>query len=265
MIGDITKMNNIFPKSRVAKGVRMYSSIDGKHRYFGEDIDYFLSYNLWLTEEHYTICGAGSKFYSWATLDMYGATVNSGYCNGEFVQIDKTNDIKYLVVCGLESDLSTLMVLDAPMSEVGTNPTYKPCSEDEGGGGGGSTNASASLLASDFVWDEDITYTIHSFVDSNISSISDLPDEFMVYINSADHIVAGARINLFGSLFEVEHINGKPVTVTLRAVPRVLPLMFSKLSNKARMIYSYTATVQTGLGLEDIFIDIEDEEPNSNI
>ena len=254
-------MDNVFSKLGVTRELRMYATKDGKQRYYGQDIDYFVSNNINLKDPKYTICGAGSSFYSYAVLDMYGATLEAGYCKGEEIEIVNEGRVKYLVVCGTVADLETLMVLNASKEDVGPNPPYQPCPDDQGGGGGGTAD-SAVLLAYDFVWDGNRTYTIHSFVNSYIDELKDLPNDFVVYIDDADQIVANAQVSLFGMTFDLYHINGNVIEKDINAVPNVLPILFSKSARKARMLYSYLATVQTGYGWEDVFLDFdEDEQP----
>lgn len=252
-------MKNVFSKLKVTKGIRMYATEDGKQRYFGEDTKYFISYNTWLNEDHYTICGAsGSEFYSYAVLDLYGATLQSGYCKGEHIQIDKTDVMKYIVVSGFVSDLENLMILDAPDSEVGPNPKYIPCDDDHGGGGGG---ISSTLVAKDFEWDGDVTYTIHEFTDPFVDTWVELPDDFVVYIENAEHIVEHAQVSVFGHIFEIEHIDGNPIERKIENVPKVFPLLFSKSYMRAKTLYNFVATgTQTGIGLNDVFIDLDEEE-----
>ena len=59
-------MDNVFSKLGVTRELRMYATKDGKQRYYGQDIDYFVSNNINLKDPKYTICGAGSSFYSYA-------------------------------------------------------------------------------------------------------------------------------------------------------------------------------------------------------
>ena len=212
-----------------------------------------------MNEDSYTICGASSTyFYSYAVLDLYGATIVSGCCNGEFIQIDKTDEMKYIVVSGKVSDIETLMVLDAPKSEVGPNPEYIPCDDDHGGGSGDAPSY-ASLITRDISWDGDKTYTIRSFTDRFVDTYSELPDDFVVYIEGLDSLVAGAKISLFNHIFEIEHINGRPIETTVNTVPKVFPLLFHKSSSRARTLYSFVGTNEsTGLHLEDIYLDLDE-------
>ena len=254
-------MKNVFSTKKVSSNIRMYASKDERQRFYGKDKDYFISYNIRIQKDAYTI----AKAYSYAVLDMYGETLHAGFCGSSVKEID-TSDIRarYITISGLVSSLGAIMVLDAPKSETGDNPSYIPCDEDEGGGGGSSESKITSFLANDFNYDENSNSYVITNQSPKVSSYNRLGDEFTVYVNEADSIQANSSLNLFDNLFKIYHINGEPLDTTIESVASVMPFLCSKETKTARMLYSYVSTSQTGLGLEDLFLDVEDEPFSNN-
>lgn len=246
-------MKNEFSMKKVSTGIRMYATRDKKQRFYGKDKDYFISYNILITKDVYTIC----KAYSYAVIDMYGETIHAGFCDGT-TEIDTSNKrAMYITISGLNSNIDTLMVIDAPKSETGDNPEYIPHEDDEHGGGG--DNLITSFLANNFDYDEPSNSFKITQYSPNVSSWEKLNSEFTVYVHDIDTLFAGSSIDLFGNKFRIIHINSEPLDTTLESVASVMPFLCSKTSGTARMLYSYISTSQTGLGLEDLFLDVEDE------
>ena len=237
----------------------MYATKDKKQRFYGRDKDYFISYDILVTKNTYTIANA----YSYAVLDMYGETLNSGFCNRIGTEEVDTSDIRarYIVVSGLIGRLDEIMVLDVPKSAAGNNPSYIPYDGGSGGSSGGDTEESkiTSFFAENFIYDENSnSYSITEF-SPKVKSYDRLGPEFTVYVNDIDKIMANSSIDLFGNKFKIYHVNEEPLENTINSVASVMPFLCSKNSGKARMLYSYVSTSQTGLGLEDLFLDVEDE------
>jgi hypothetical protein len=248
-------MENIFSIRKITSGIRMYATKDEKQRFYGKDKDYYISYNIYASKKKYVVSG----IYSYAVLDMYGETLKAKYCSG--VEEIDTSDKRamYITISGRVDKLGNAMVLDAPISETGTNPSYIPHEDGSSGGGTPSTTTIiTSFLAKNFNYDSaENTYKITSY-SPNVLSYESLGNEFTAYVNEADHLKANSSIDLFGHKFSIQHINQEPLTTTIESVASVMPFLCSKDTMTARMLYSYVSTSQTGLGLEDLFLDVED-------
>lgn len=231
----------------------MYATIDKQQRFYGKDKNYFISYAIDIKpKRYYTVTGT----YSYAVLDMYGETLKSGYCDGTTEVYTNDKRSRYITISGFVSSLDTIMILDVPKSEAGDNPSYIP---HDGGNIPSGGYLITSFLANNFNYDsESNSYKITSY-SPNVESFDKLGEEFTVYVHEADHINANSSIDLFGNRFEIYHITNQPLTTTMESVASVMPFLCSKSTMTARMLYSYISTSQTGLGLEDLFLDVENE------
>jgi len=246
-------MNNVFSRRRLTRGTRMYASKDELQRFYGKDKDYYISYNVEVKKDVYTVV----KAYSYAVLDMYGDTLHAEFCVGT-TEID-TSDKRamYITVSGLVENIDTTMILNAPKSETGENPPYIEPDDEQGGEGSGKISSAVAL---DFIYHEDENcYYIPEFKPS-VSKYSKFNDEaFTIYLYEINHLKAYSHIDIFGNKFKIQHINYEDLVTDLNSVPSVMPMLFDKNAMTARMLYSYISTKQTGLGLEDLFLDVGDE------
>lgn len=255
-------MKNIFSFNRVSQGTRMYATFNGKQRFYGKDDNYYLSYDMRIYTPSVTVVNA----YSWAVIDMYGETLSSGYCSGTTEVDTSAPRARSIIISGLASQIATAMVLDAPKSETGDNPPYIPYD-------GGitptpvHTDEISQAVAVNFVYnDESNTYSVTQFQPS-IDSYDKMAKSFVLYICNADHIQPHSHISIFGNEFLIRHSNGEEVEHLIEAVPDMLPVLLDKESLTAKMLYSFNATIQTGLGLEDIFLDLGDRpfDPSDDV
>lgn len=249
-------MKNVFSKRRVTKGIRMYSTDNGTQRLYAKDKNYFcVMYDIVTLKDAYVV----SKVYSWAVLDMYRETLSSGICNGVTTEVDTSSKrARYITVSGLISDLDSAMVLDAPISETGDNPEYIPCDDDSPSPTPVYNNIT-SLLAGNFVYDSESNAYKITQSSPAVEGYDDLGNEFTVYVRDIDSLQPNSSIDLFGNKFRIHHINDEPLDTLMESVASVMPFLCSKNTMTARMLYSYISTSQTGLGLEDLFLDVEDE------
>ena len=250
-------MKNVFSTKKVTPGIRMYANKPGNQRFYSKDDRYFTqTYDIRVEKEKYTLVG----FYSYAILDMYRETLSSGFCNGT-TEVDTSSErAMYITVSGLISNLGTSMILDAPKSETGENPEYIPFDDDPLPPG---SYEITSFLANNFVYDSGSnSYSITSF-SPHIGDYNRLGEEFTVYVHNIDSLQPNSSIDLFGNKFRIYHINGEPLVTLMESVASVMPFLCNKNTGIARMIYSYISTSQTGLGLEDLFLDVDDEPFNT--
>lgn len=252
-------MKNVFSKRKVTHGIRMYATRDGKQRFYGKDKDYFVStYDIEVLKDEYVL----AKMYSYAVLDMYGETLSSGFCNGT-VEVDTSDKrARFITVSGLSSNIGFAMIIDAPISETGDNPEYiEPEDEKDTPSPGPSPSYGeiSSFLANDFTYDSDSNSYIISSMSPEVKSYEILGKEFTAYVRDIDSLKPNSSVNLFGNKFRIHHINNEPLVTLLESVASVMPFLCSKETMTARMLYSYISTSQTGLGLEDLFLDVGDE------
>lgn len=260
-------MQNLFSKYKITKGLRMYPTDDGNNKKYGKDPKFFVSSNTSISEGAYTLVG---KWYSYALLNMYGETVKSVFCEDSHkvgITIDSP-EIKYITVCGYLKDIDTMMCLDKGSDELPDNPGYIENTTDNSINMNGTTGVVttivntvvSSYIANDFVYDEaDNSYKVSSFTPP-CDKYEDLFDTFLLYTNNIDHIKKDSKLNLFGKYFKIQHVNGQDMKNDLEAVPNVLNFFVNKDDMTARMMYSFNMTTQTGLGLEDIWMDVEEGE-----
>lgn len=250
-------MKNVFSKRKVTPGIRMYSTKDGKQRFYGKDKDYFVStYDIEILKDEYVL----AEMYSYAVLDMYGETLSSGFCDG-VVEVDTSDSrARFITVSGLLSNLSSAMIIDAPISETGDNPAYiEPEDEKDTPSPAPSYSEISSFLANDFTYESESNSYIISTMSPEVKSYDTLGKEFTAYVKDIDSLKPNSSLNLFGNKFRIHHINNEPLVTLLESVASVMPFLCSKETMTARMLYSYISTSQTGLGLEDIFLDVGDE------
>lgn len=240
-------MENVFSKSGITPRLRMYAAKDKEQRYYGKDPDYFVSnYIRIIKNTKYTTY----KTYTYAVLDMYGETLLADYCNGKPTEINTKISSKafYIVISGKMSDLDNVKLVNAPIDESGDDPVIPVDGK-----------IITSTLANNFDYNEEENAYVVTDMSPSVSSYENLNDEFTLYVADIDTLVANSSIDLFGIKFKIMHITNEPLTTTMEAVASVMPFLCSKTTKTARMLYSYISTSQTGLGLEDLFLDVGDE------
>ncbi len=250
-------MKNIFNKSQVAYGV--YMIVKDNQRYCERDKKYFISCNIPIVLDVYTLCGTGdSGFVSYAVLDRYGVMIKGGMVTEKTVVDTSSKEAKYIALCGFIKDLDTLMALDS-----GDVPPDQPYIPGQSGGGGEPTiiykEGDAVLLATECNFNEvENNFIVSRVSSSTYTTYDSLPENFTLYLSGLDFIPVDATVELFGARYIIKQVDGSALPKKLEGVPDVLPILIEKSKNIGRILYSLDATSSGAMGFEDMIFQIED-------